>query len=51
MRSYNTGDEEFDRVFENSLNSVDPETLTPTEIKKQEKWVNENWEDLNNAEE
>jgi hypothetical protein len=48
-KTYGTGDEEFDRVFENSLNGIDPKTLTPAEIKKQERWVNDNWDDLNNV--
>jgi hypothetical protein len=47
MRTYKTGDAEFDLVFENSLNSIDPNTLTKQEIEVQEKWVNENWDDLN----
>ena len=47
MRTYNTGDEEFDRVFENSLNSISPDDLTEDEIEIQEKWVNDNWDDLN----
>ena len=47
LRTYNTGDEEFDRVFENSLNGVDPDTLTDEEITTQEKYVNDNWDDLN----
>jgi hypothetical protein len=47
MRKYEIGDEIFDRVFENSLNGIDPTTLTAREIKTQEKWVNENWDDLN----
>lgn len=47
LRTYGTGDESFDRVFENSLNGIDPATLTPVEIKKQEKYVNDNWDSLN----
>jgi len=50
MKTYQNGDELFDTVFENSLNGVDPETLTEKEIKLQEKWVNENWEELLNYE-
>lgn len=46
-RTYKSGDENFDRVFVNSLNGIDPATLTPDEIKTQEQWVNENWDDLN----
>lgn len=46
-RSYGTGDEEFDRVFENSLNGVDPDTLSDDETATQEKYVNDNWDDLN----
>lgn len=47
MRRYKHGDENFDQVFVNSLNSVDPETLTDEEIEIQEKYVNDNWDDLN----
>ena len=46
-QSYRTGDIEFDLVFENSLNGIDPETLTDDEIAIQEKYINENWDDLN----
>ena len=49
MRTYNIGDINFDIVFENSLNGIDPETLTEEEIEIQEKWVNDNWDDLNNS--
>ena len=49
LRTYGTGDEMFDSVFENSLNGIDPSTLTPAEIKKQEKYVNDNWDDLNTS--
>jgi len=45
--AYNTGDEDFDRCFENALNGIDPKTLTAAEIKTHERWVNENWDDLN----
>ena len=45
-RTYGTGDEEFDTVFENSLNGIDSETLTEDEIEIQENWVNNNWDDL-----
>ena len=44
--NYGAGDEEFDRLFENSLNGIDPNDLTDEEIEIQEKWVNENWDDL-----
>ena len=47
MRTYNTGDESFDRVFENSLNGIDPDTLTEDEMETHERWVNDNWDDLN----
>jgi hypothetical protein len=48
MRTYGTGDETFDVVFLNSLNGIDPETLSEDEIATQEKWVNDNWDELNN---
>ena len=47
MRHYQNGDTVFDRVFENSLNGIDPETLSEHEIEIQEKYLNENWDDLN----
>lgn len=49
MRIYQTGDIEFDRTFENSLNGIHPEILTDEEIKTQTQWVNENWDDLNSG--
>ena len=50
IRRYDDGDEEFDRVFENSLNGIDPTTLTEEEIAIQEKWIADNWKDLNQEE-
>jgi hypothetical protein len=49
MRTYQTGDENFDRVFENALNGISPDDLTDEERDTHELWVNENWDDLNNA--
>ena len=46
MRRYDDGDENFDRVFINSLNGIDPATLNETKIKIQERWVNKNWTDI-----
>ena len=34
-------------ILENSLNGIDPETLTDEEIETQERWIEDNWEDLN----
>ena len=48
MMTYNTGNELFDRVFENSLNDINPEALTKDEIETHENWVNENWNELMN---
>ena len=47
-RTYGTGDANFDLVFENALNGIDPNALSSDELKLHEKWVNDNWGELNN---
>jgi hypothetical protein len=39
--------EKFDRVCENALNGIDPETLTEEEVEIHRKWVADHWYDLN----
>ena len=41
--------DEFKRVFENSLNGIDPEILTDEERETQEQWVEAHWNDLNGS--
>jgi hypothetical protein len=49
MNKYKTGDQEYDRIFENSLNGINPDDLTDEEVEKQERWIEENWEELNDS--
>ena len=44
-------DPEFEIVFVNALNGIDPDSLTEEEIKQHEAWVEKNWDDLNSQEE
>lgn len=39
--------EDFARVFENALNSVSPNDLSDKEFAAHEKWVDDNWDNLN----
>lgn len=38
--------ETFYRIFENSLNGIDPDSLTTNELLTQWEWVNENYDEL-----
>jgi hypothetical protein len=42
---YKIGDKDFDRLFENSLNGIDPETLSFEDIEAQEEWLETYLED------
>ena len=41
--------ETFRRTVENSLNGINPADLTPEELEIQAQWVEDNWDDLNEA--
>jgi hypothetical protein len=47
MIRYKSGNENFDRTFENALNGISPNNLSKREIRIHEKWVNDHWDDLN----
>jgi predicted HicB family RNase H-like nuclease len=44
---YGYDSETFDRVCDNALNGIDPETLTDEEVEIHRQWVADNWADLN----
>lgn len=50
MIKYQSGNEDFDRTFENALNGIPVENLTKRDIRTHERWVNDHWGDLNSAE-
>lgn len=44
-------DENFNTIYENSLNSIDPDSLSEEDAEMHRKWVIVNWDELNGFDE